>query len=335
MLPAFFGLDGRSLSAHVAIVVAYASASKGTPTTLIRLLESGQPFLFPEHAIDGDVQLVEIAPDRATASMTLDEATSSSLSRGRSVFLDLPGGSLADAALRHRPGLMPVIPVGPAPLDARIVRSALWSGALGPRPDRSDHAGGSDGKPWLLPCGRSGGLAAVRSFSSIVNDGHREADRLPVLPVALPIFTGFELASIAATAPTTWPLRQGEAVLDAMQRAMDSGAGEPEELLVGLGGPDDRDEASRLRDLADDLQAHLVGLPPAAARLRDAPLLEDWSWAIRGVNALSGRVRGHPDIGAGRRTVTSEVYASDGETWARTYSRLYRLGLPASAGCVN
>lgn len=335
MLPAFFSLDGRSLAAHVAIVVACATAAKGVDTALIRMIQPDQPSLFPDHRIDDAVQLVELASDRVSASMRLDEALTETLRTGKRVILDLPGFALGDGALRRRPGLVPVIPVGPAPLDAHIVRSALWSGAYGPRPDRSDHAGGSEGKPWLLPCGRSGGLAAVRSFSSIVNDGHEAAARLPVLPVALPIFTGFELPSIASTAPTTWPLRQGEAVLDALERAGAPGAGVSEEMPVGPGGPDDRDAAARLRDLADDLQAHLVGLPPEAARLRDAPLLEDWSWAVRGVTALSGRIVGHPDIRSGRRRVTSEVYASDGETWARTYSRLYRLGLPAWAGRVN
>lgn len=73
--------------------------------------------------------------------------------------------------------------------------------------------------------------------------------------------------------------------------------------------------------------------PPTPEELAAAPLLEGWSMArVEGDVglALVGSVTAHPRLGDRPAIVTSELQALDFDRrWARTRSRVYRLGRPA------
>lgn len=89
---------------------------------------------------------------------------------------------------------------------------------------------------------------------------------------------------------------------------------------------DERGIGDRLRDLADDIEAIEEGVAPIAEDLLTAPVLTGWSKVPHQVPVLAGFVARHPSIK--NLIMTSQVYASDGQTWARTLSRWYRLGRP-------
>jgi hypothetical protein len=94
------------------------------------------------------------------------------------------------------------------------------------------------------------------------------------------------------------------------------------------------DQARRVADALDRLSHDR----PSASDLADAPMLRDCHLAARLAPAFHGVVTGHPLIGSGRRTLTSEVFAYDpdaygpGVGWARTWSRLYRITAPGAFG---
>jgi hypothetical protein len=92
--------------------------------------------------------------------------------------------------------------------------------------------------------------------------------------------------------------------------------------------------AIKLRALATDLEAAAVGHSPDAETLKDAPVLDWWSFAARSAPCLVGERSGHPVLrGDGRMTITSDVYIVDLEAGvARTLSRWYRLGRERDAG---
>jgi hypothetical protein len=100
-------------------------------------------------------------------------------------------------------------------------------------------------------------------------------------------------------------------------------------FIIGGAGPqpDLRAVATRLRRLAEDLEAiHRDGRPPRGT-LRDVPVISGWSLATHAVACLSGVVTGHPDIGEGRPAITSQLWALDRRRgYARTLNRFYRLG---------
>jgi hypothetical protein len=94
------------------------------------------------------------------------------------------------------------------------------------------------------------------------------------------------------------------------------------------GAGDTVDTVTKLRALADDLEAMTVFVP--RKELEGAPLISNWRPVLRPRPALHGWTRGHPLLGD-REAVTSEVYAIDREAgWVRTLSRFYALGAPAS-----
>jgi hypothetical protein len=100
-----------------------------------------------------------------------------------------------------------------------------------------------------------------------------------------------------------------------------------------MSSDDPREIARQARRLADALDRLAADDGPSAADLTDAPILTDWRKVARAAPALAGIVSGHPLIAQGRLSVTSEVFAIDGGgTWARTWSRFYRLGSPARDG---
>lgn len=88
-------------------------------------------------------------------------------------------------------------------------------------------------------------------------------------------------------------------------------------------------EINRLRGLANDLEQILNGKKPDETELSNAPLIEGWTFVLRPVGCLTGKVTGHPGITQGDQGVTTEVFAfapTDG--YVRTLSRYYRLGSP-------
>ena len=93
---------------------------------------------------------------------------------------------------------------------------------------------------------------------------------------------------------------------------------------------DGRDTFERARRLADDLEKIVAGDLPNAADLEAAPVIDHWSLALRTESCLVGTISGHPTVGFMRPGATSGLFAfAPGLGWARTYSRLYRLGRAA------
>lgn len=90
------------------------------------------------------------------------------------------------------------------------------------------------------------------------------------------------------------------------------------------GGDDPVAIVAKLRALADDIERMTMFSP--TAELEDAPLLDDWDFALRTVPILAGRAVGHPILGS-RDVCTSEIFAVDvAFRWVRSFSRFYRLG---------
>jgi hypothetical protein len=93
-----------------------------------------------------------------------------------------------------------------------------------------------------------------------------------------------------------------------------------------------RKEIKRLEKLAADLEVVSTSpfpLDQLIARAHpNAPILEDWKFAVRPATCLVGCSTGHPIlVGERREIVTSEIYLISEELgWARSYSRWYRLG---------
>ncbi|WP_425414191.1 DUF6634 family protein [Pleomorphomonas koreensis] len=94
------------------------------------------------------------------------------------------------------------------------------------------------------------------------------------------------------------------------------------------------DTISLLRRLTHDLELIRAQGYPDAWHLNEAPILNSWSPEIRPAVCLAGLSSGHPMLpGSARPIVTSEVWLiAPQEGWARTLSRFYRLGKPASGG---
>ncbi|BBE73277.1 DUF6634 family protein [Oharaeibacter diazotrophicus] len=90
--------------------------------------------------------------------------------------------------------------------------------------------------------------------------------------------------------------------------------------------------ATTLRALAADMDRLAGGTYPTKTDLDAAPILDRYQPNAILAPVLCGAVTGHPILtGTGRLITTSPVYLLDPVTgWARTYSRLYRLGRPAS-----
>ena len=83
---------------------------------------------------------------------------------------------------------------------------------------------------------------------------------------------------------------------------------------------------ARLESLVSDIERFGSGEMPGAQELDAAPLLDPFAISTRSLPCLVGGNGGHPIL-KGQFVTTSEVWAIAPELgWARTYSRLYRLG---------
>lgn len=92
--------------------------------------------------------------------------------------------------------------------------------------------------------------------------------------------------------------------------------------------PDQADFVYReLKKLTRDLRHLSEGKPPSEEELRRAPLLDQWSFGFLPAPCLVGAIYGHPALRARAKVHTSELVIIDpNRQWARTWSRLYRLG---------
>lgn len=91
------------------------------------------------------------------------------------------------------------------------------------------------------------------------------------------------------------------------------------------------DHLDRLRRLVADVEALASGRHPGAAAFATAPVIENWALATRWVPCLTGQFLGHPTIRSGRAGRTSDLWVhAPSLGYARTLSRLYRLGHPAA-----
>ena len=76
------------------------------------------------------------------------------------------------------------------------------------------------------------------------------------------------------------------------------------------------------------------GVLPTEAELADAPLLTGWVLGQEqgGYSQLGGFVSGHPILDDGWCWTSVVLYLEPNCRWARTVSRLYRLGDPLNSG---
>ena len=73
---------------------------------------------------------------------------------------------------------------------------------------------------------------------------------------------------------------------------------------------------------------------PTEAELAGAPLLTGWvlGEGPGGYSRLGGFVSGHPSLADGWCWTSVVLYLETNRRWARTVSRLYRLGDPLNSG---
>ena len=90
-------------------------------------------------------------------------------------------------------------------------------------------------------------------------------------------------------------------------------------------------ELHLLTELQRDIARIDDGLHPTSKDLANAPVLEHWALGMRMQPCLTGEVYGHPKLRSGTCTVTSQLHLfAPHHGYARTLSRFYRLGPPAS-----
>ena len=332
LISATFGCSGRADATHAALILADAHAALGEAVTLVRITLPGEARLPGRRYRLDEIAVAEhdVATAAEAGRLVTDEIAAAA---GGHVILDLPGRCLVDAALRARIDV-PVIVVGPTPLDEHMAARALA--------DDGAQADAGAAPPWLLGCGRGGGTPAASAFAAAMGRlaVQAEAGQARVLPAVLPALSRAEATRVIEGDRSARTLAAGLPLLAALRiaaRDPHAEAVDPEAYAAALGlefaaarQPDQREAGDRLHDLADELQGIRDGIKPSADDLADAPRLEGWRSTTREVRILTGRVYGHPSIPDGRRIMTSDLYASDMASWARTASRYYRLSAPAS-----
>ncbi|KAA2235874.1 DUF6634 family protein [Salinarimonas soli] len=340
--PAFLGAGGRSYASQAAIIAA-CDPEIGA-SVIVRVTVPGEPRLDLGGLLPGHVAFVPAtAAAPSVAGVDVDLALSATLGKSRNVVLDLPITLLADHGLRERIST-PVLTVGPSNLDMRLARAVLRDPGLMTTTERTTLVDGNGrdlpSPPWILGMGRSGGWRdaeiLARELRAADDDEVGPAWPQRVLPVVLPELSREEIESLA----TGWPLPRADQACHRLGVVLRAVARDPyapgltlsDVAEAGLPAQaDDRWTPGRLYDLADDLVGIAADSRPTPDDLAAAPILENWSPALRAVRSISGEVHGHPSYRPGAVINSSEVYASDGATWVRTYSRWYRLGRPAAA----
>jgi hypothetical protein len=313
LIIAFSDTGGRTDATHAALATAQALHALGDIVTVIRVAAEG---LLAGPLAGGPIAMM----GRSRADQAV-EAVREARDADHTVILDLPPDGLHDPSLRALV-TVPVFAVGPHAIDeALAVTLADTREEVGP-------------PTWFLGCRRSGNPAAFQKAMS------REGAAPHVLPVTLPQLTRAEATALEAGAPGGRILRSGILLASCLLRLTNdptvprlagpaaAARSEAERIAVTA---DDRRFGERLRDLADALDAFAQGQAPTAEDIADAPVLDNWKTEILTVPILTGTVSAHPGIRNGRPVRTTQIFASDNATWARTLSRLYVLGAPASA----
>jgi hypothetical protein len=319
MIIALFGADGRAIGTHAALVLARVAADAGTPVTLLRVTDGLESRLLRVVSLPDVLRIFEVSRDEASSTGVLAGATADRAAAGLTV-LDLPPDWLP--ACPFELGRCPrVVAVGPSALECDIALSLLRGGT-------------GATVPWLLACGEAEAGAFETAWrEAVAARPGADAPEVRILPMGLPHRREDLGSPSRGWRPDARSVRGALQVLDAVAPGAVKARRRPRDLLASLlpgrGRGGGRGTQDRLRDLADALDAASEGGYPSAEDLAGAPVLEDWDFGLRPVEALVGRVAHHPDFPAGRHIRTSEVYASDRRTWARTYSRLYRLGRPS------
>lgn len=318
MIIALFGGDGRAVGTHAAFLIARAAASVGTATTLLRVVGAHESRLPRLDSVPDALRVVELCRVGPSFAEDFPRETTADTAR-RLVVLDLPPGWAADCPVDL--GECPrVIAVGPSVLERAMAVSMLRATARA-------------AVPWLLGCGFPSLGASDRTVRDMAAAAGLDDSSIRVIPRGLPAPSLDAAAPAHGSLLASLSVRAALRVLNAVVPGAVEMPGHPGDViapvLAGMGEADRRDTQGRLRDLADALDAAEDGEYPSAEELAAAPVLEEWEFGMRPVAALVGRVTHHPDFPPGRRVRTSEVYVSDRRTWARTYSRLYRLGRPA------
>lgn len=317
MLLGFTGPGCLSANAHVALLATHAAAALGFSVQHVRVVGGAEPPLMPRLILPRGGSFVEQPADAVARSI-------------RDGF-DL---TIVDAGAGRLPrlGALPfdavLVGAGPCAIEER--RAAAIAGSLPGRLSRVT---------WLLGLERDGGEPELRRFEQGVRSTLSETGTLRsprVLPALAPILRRADTDRLLAGRPSARILGAGVALLASIATAIEAGRGGtrggPWSRLAGaVEGThpcDRRDEAETLRALADDLERIADGGGPTAEDLAHAPVLEQWESAARITRCLVGVVGGHPNLPPGKQVRTSEVYATDGRSWARTLSRFYVLGSP-------
>lgn len=312
MIIALFGGDGRAVGTHAAVLLAHAAASVGNCTKLLRVLDTHEAKLPYLGKVPDTLQIVELRCDDPLVHTVLHREIDPIPSE-QVALVDLPSSWLAacpvDLANHAK-----VVAVGPTMLDCSIAAAALRVSTHGT-------------PPWLLACGTSSISAFDLNMRKAMVAAGLPDNVIRLIGHGLPAFTNHDTAwdasSIQAALGILKVIAPGS--LKAFETPVEMAA--PANFRMGQA--DSRTVQQRLRELADALDGLEGGGYPRPAELDAAPILDDWEFGVRPVRALVGRVTGHSDFQADKRICTSEVYGSDRRTWARTYSRLYRLGRPA------
>lgn len=96
--------------------------------------------------------------------------------------------------------------------------------------------------------------------------------------------------------------------------------------------PEIKREIDRLQNLLQDLTRAKSGQHPSSQTIANAPALDNWQVQFRPEPCLVGTVHGHPHIQDGHFSMTSGVWLlAPTLGYARTLSRVYALGRPASS----
>lgn len=315
MALALYGLDGRTDATHAALLVGHAFAVDG-PVTLVRPLLDGDGELEGPPDDAAGLTVVEVHHTRRSATLGATVAgIEIALAHGRRVILDAPLDMAGEPTLTPFVDVA-VATVGPYRLDGSRAIQVL---AAWPRADD----GPARRRPWFLACRSPGGPAPYLAHERV---GVAPPARPKVLPVTLRPFTHDEAAGLVSEYPGERLLTRGRLLAAPLETLL----GDPDATKVETPPPTAVDPDVTLddgiRSLADDLARLRDGGPPDRHQLVSAPTLDDWRYVHRPRRVLSGRVRGHPTLPDGKRIVTTDMFASDGRTFARTLSSWWRLG---------
>lgn len=335
MLFTFHGVDGRAAATHAALTTGFALAISGRPAIVLRIAGPNDGVArLPRTMPEGLTFVERTASAHGFSADDLGDMLGDGDPQACDVVLDLPLHLVNDSDLSALADLS-ILVVGPGALEERLAASAI---------DRLNYEGLR--QPfWLLGCGRSGGGPDAKRFERSMRSllgckAHDPSVRCSFLPVTLAAPSRSEADALADGCPQPKTVRQGVLLLAAVEVAASNphAARLDQDAFVealGLGertlvSADQRRLSERLRDLADDLETLEEG-GPSPEDLDDAPVMRGWSFQVGRTRVIAGHVVDHPTIPSGRAALTSDVYATDGRTWARTLSRLYKLDSPAVA----